>query len=322
VRKGNRFDIETFSGIFEFIVKSIFISKIRNDLVNFIKNNQIELIICSMTHVWTPFMVDSFRSLDVRYIPVIHDARPHPGENTIFNRWLSRKSLQGCDGYITLSASVKEQLIENLVGAINPVWMMPHGPLTTGVVNEPRYYDNNGNSQILFLGRIHAYKGLDIFIEAMRLLSQKDIKFTARVLGEGDISPFKKELESSEYIKVENRWLSDKDFADALRWADILILPYREASQSGIVAAAMASALPVIVTPVGGLSEQVQHGVNGLIASDVTADAIVESIMKLLGDSELFHKVSIGALESVNNELSWHKSVLTIKSVYQYFSEK
>ena len=188
-------------------------------------------------------------------------------------------------------------------------------PLVYGVVRK-------GEIQILFLGRIHQYKGLDIFIDAMNLLYKKDINFSANILGEGDMKPFNKKLGNSNYIRVENRWISNKEFSDALMSADLLVLPYREASQSGVVAAAMASALPVIVTPVGGLSEQIQHRANGLISANVTADSIVESIECLLNDNSLYHKISIGALDSANNAYSWKESVLSIKEVWRYLLEK
>jgi glycosyltransferase involved in cell wall biosynthesis len=80
--------------------------------------------------------------------------------------------------------------------------------------------------------------------------------------------------------------------------------------------------LPVIVTPVGGLSEQVQHGVNGLISANVTADSVAKSIECLLIDNSLYHKISSGALESANTTYSWKESVLSIKEIWRYLSGK
>jgi len=55
---------------------------------------------------------------------------------------------------------------------------------------------------------------------------------------------------------VENRWVPEAELADLLAWSDALVLPYREASQSGVAAAALAAGRPVIATRVGGLREQ------------------------------------------------------------------
>jgi len=276
-----------------------------------------------MTHVWTPFVAKSIYKSDVFYVPVIHDANPHPGESTVFSRWLSKESLKHSNGYIVLSSAVEKKLRERKVITTGiPIWKMPHGPLSMGTLGKERYLDKKKEIQILFLGRIHQYKGLDIFIDAMKLLNQNGVNFSARILGEGNIKPFKKNLENLSYITVQNRWISNSEFSHALISADLLVLPYREASQSGVVAAAMASALPVIVTPVGGLSEQVQHGVNGLISANMTADSVAKSIECLLIDNSLYHKISSGALESVNTTYSWKESVLSIKEIWRYLSGK
>jgi len=320
IDSSNRCDIDTFNNTIEFIVKSTFIKKKSKYLIDFIKDNKIDLVICSMTHVWMPLIAKSIHKLGIPYVPVIHDANPHPGEGGLVNQWLSKESLKYSNGYIVLSSTVEDQLKKRIDSAAFPIWKMPHGPLSFRSSGQVRELDKLKNNKILFLGRIHKYKGLDIFIDAMRLLYDKGINFSAEIMGEGNITPYKSSLEGLEFIKVENRWISQEEFSAALLSADLLVLPYREASQSGVVAAAMSSGLPIIVTPVGGLSEQIKHRVNGIISTDVTVESIVESIECILNDKSLYHSISIGAFDSTNNTHSWNESVNTIKQIWHYFN--
>jgi glycosyltransferase involved in cell wall biosynthesis len=267
-----------------------------------------------------PFIAKSVQALGVSYVPIIHDANPHPGEGGMINRWLSKESLKYSNGYIVLSSTVKDQLKKRIDSAVFPIWKMSHGPLSIGSLGQVRVLDKIKKNKILFLGRIHKYKGLDIFIDAMRLLYDKGFNFSAKIMGEGGMKPFKDNLDGLEFIKVENRWISQEEFSGALLSADLLVLPYREASQSGVVAAAMSSGLPIIVTPVGGLSEQIEHRVNGIISEDVTAESIVESIECILNNESLYHSISIGAFDSANNVHSWDESVSTIKQICRHLN--
>jgi glycosyltransferase involved in cell wall biosynthesis len=66
-------------------------------------------------------------------------------------------------------------------------------------------------------------------------------------------------------VTVENRWVPESEIGPLLAWSDALILPYREASQSGVAAAALAAGRPVIATRVGGLSEQLSVAPRALL---------------------------------------------------------
>jgi glycosyltransferase involved in cell wall biosynthesis len=77
-----------------------------------------------------------------------------------------------------------------------------------------------------------------------------------RVVGLGPESAALAALRACPGVVVENRWVAETAIADLLAWSDAIVLPYREASQSGVAAAALAAGRPVIATRVGGLAEQ------------------------------------------------------------------
>ena len=104
---------------------------------------------------------------------------------------------------------------------------------------------------VLFFGRILAYKGLDVLLEAFRQLDPA--KFRLIIAGEGEVPP----LEAPN-IEVENRFISDDRLPAYFQRAHIVALPYRAASQSGVAQLAFAFGRSVVSTRVGGLPDIVQ----------------------------------------------------------------
>jgi glycosyltransferase involved in cell wall biosynthesis len=78
-------------------------------------------------------------------------------------------------------------------------------------------------------------------------------------------------------VTVENRWVPEAEIGALLAWSDALILPYREASQSGVAAAAMAAGRPVIATRVGGLREQLSRAPQAVMC-EPDADSMARAI--------------------------------------------
>jgi glycosyltransferase involved in cell wall biosynthesis len=128
-------------------------------------------------------------------------------------------------------------------------------------------------------------------------LAQRGVNFDLTIAGRGDLEPYRSDIDQLK-VKIENGWISDQRFDELLLENDIVVLPYREASQSGVAGNALNAALPVIATPVGGLAECISHNLNGLVTSQVTSDAIADSLESILVNPILYEKLSQGAHES------------------------
>jgi glycosyltransferase involved in cell wall biosynthesis len=124
------------------------------------------------------------------------------------------------------------------------------------------------------------------------------------IVGSGDLRPYAA-LWQLDGVRAKNRWLDETDIAAALLHSDLLILPYVEASQSGVAPAAASAGLPVVATPVGGLEEQVRHGVTGLIAESTAPASLAAAIRRLIEDDALYARCSSGALAHARDELGW-----------------
>ena len=90
--------------------------------------------------------------------------------------------------------------------------------------------------------------------------------------------------------------------------ADIVVLPYIEASQSGVFVVALAAGVPTVATPVGGLKEQIETGVTGLLAETVTPENLAKAIANLISDTQLYERCSAGAIAAAANAYSTERA--------------
>jgi glycosyltransferase involved in cell wall biosynthesis len=144
----------------------------------------------------------------------------------------------------------------------------------------PRRAGADGTVRLLSFGRLLPYKGLDLLADALRRLGPQP-GLAVRVVGAGPESPELAALRALPGVTVENRWVPEDEVGALLGWADAVVLPYREASQSGVAAAALAAHRRVIATDVGGLREQLA-GEKLAILCEPRADSLADALRRLL----------------------------------------
>jgi len=140
---------------------------------------------------------------------------------------------------------------------------------------------------LLFFGYVRKYKGLDILIEAFPKILSTNPKAKLLIVGEfyddpKDYFELIKKLKIEEQVKVINQFVPNEDVAKYYQAADVVILPYRSATQSGILNVAYGFYKPVIVTAVGGLAEFVDEGKTGFVVKPNSPDAITDGVQKFL----------------------------------------
>lgn len=247
-------------------------------------------VIDLMPHIWSPVIAPVVKKAGAFYIPIIHDADPHPGDWTsLTKRWVDR-SMDYADLVVTLSGAVAGRL--EALGRIprSRIVTLFHPDLT---YSEPvmREAPVPGRPpRLLFLGRIMDYKGLPLFLDAVEILRANGIHAEVGVFGEGDLGPCAARLQALG-AEVLNRWLSDDEIGAILKRFDVMVLSHVEASQSGVAAAALGAGLPIVATPVGGLIEQVFDGRTGVLALRANAHALSEAIEDLLLNPVLYNSI-------------------------------
>ena len=149
----------------------------------------------------------------------------------------------------------------------------------------------------LFFGRIMAYKGLPLFVDACELLRARGREFRVGVAGEGPLGDMAGRLAALNAV-VANRWLDYDEVSTVLGQFDCMVLSNIEASQSGVVALAHGFGMPVVATPVGGLTEQIKDRHSGLIARSVSAAALADAMELFLTDGALRWQLSEGVAQA------------------------
>ena len=150
---------------------------------------------------------------------------------------------------------------------------------------------NKDDQVILFFGYIRKYKGLDILLKAFPKILHKFPNTFLLVVGEFYDNPdnyFKliADLNISERVKVINQFVPNEEVAKYYLSSDIVVLPYRSATQSGILNVAYGFNKPVIVTNVGGLAEFVIEGKTGFVINPDLEDEIVKGYEKYLSKKD------------------------------------
>lgn len=253
-----------------------------------------DAVIVLMPHVWTPLIARPVQRLGLPYGVIVHDARPHPGDRTaLVNRWLLRDAFRA-DRVFTLSGVVADDLVAmgvapaRIVRTFHPD--LNYAGTSAAAPAAPRA---GGPLRVLFFGRILAYKGLPLFLDALERLAATGIAVEASLVGEGEIGPEAGRL-ARLGVNVVNRWVDDAEVAAVFRRHDVVALTYTEASQSGVVSAAAAQGVPAVVTPVGGLVEQVVDGTTGLVAGVIAGEAVAAALARLAGDPHLLDHLRQG----------------------------
>ncbi len=237
-----------------------------------------DIAICTMPALLDARMLAGLEALDIPYAVIVHDATAHPGDGLSFHATDQRQALRGARHLFCLSSHVEAGLRRKGYGAggqgLTKLWHPPIGfaaPLAPARAS--------ARPHVLHFGRLLPYKGLDLLADAMALLGPRE--FDLRICGEGPNSSALMRLAAMPGVKVENRWFSDAELPGLLDWAGGVVLPYREASQSGVAALAIAAGRQVLATNVGGLPEQLGHLPGALLCAP-EAGAIAEGLQMML----------------------------------------
>jgi glycosyltransferase involved in cell wall biosynthesis len=241
-----------------------------------------DLAVCAMPGPLDLLMLAALRLRRIPLAVIVHDADPHPGDILPAMVRLQRVLLRQADLIVTLSAHVADRLdAQGLIGAGVKLAVIPHPPRQFGPPPPPPFA-HGGDLRLLFFGRLLPYKGLDLLADALRLMAAP-ARLDVRIVGSGPESPVLTALREMPGVTVDNRWVAEHEIGDIIAWSDALVLPYREASQSGAAAAAIAARRFVVATRVGGLIEQLRdQALARLCAPD--AQSLAAALQALLAE--------------------------------------
>lgn len=247
---------------------------------------------------WTPFMAPCFGTIAriarsngiTKVICQIDNVEPH--EHHIIDKPCNHYYLRGIDGFVYMSEQVHSEL-KAYTSA--PAIFSPH-PMFENfgkVVEREQACQSIGidpaYDYTLFFGLIRDYKGLDLLLEAWARWMPDNRKLL--IAGEFYTAPERyleliEQLGLKDKVVLHDRFIKDEDVKYYFSVSDMLVLPYRTATQSGVTQIAYNFSLPMIVTRVGGLPEIVPDGKVGIVC-EPTPESIAEALNKVYSGENL-----------------------------------
>ena len=265
---------------------------------------------------WMPYFAPSLGSVArklrgrCKVVSILDNVVPHEPHG--LDRPLTRYFLGACDGFVVMADTVERELLGFRPDAR---YILRQHPLYTHFGEklprpeaERRLGLAPGRKNLLFFGLIRPYKGLDILLEAFREL---DESYQLIIAGEpyGSFDAYQALIDScpgKERIHLFPRYIRDSEVKTFFSAADVTVLPYRSATQSGISSVSYHFDVPMIVTSVGGLKSTIGDRGTGIIADAVSPAGIREAIGRFFADASL-RAECIRQIRSEKDRLSWER---------------
>jgi len=283
---------------------------------------------------WLPFMGPCLGTIlrrvkknhHTKIVCIADNVLPH--EKRPGDKWFTKYFLKPVDAFITMSEKVFADL--NTFVKNKPVRLIAHplydnfGDIISKETARKKLGIRMDDKVVLFFGFIRKYKGLDILLEAFKILNHQHAAENIKLLIAGEFYDNEKnyaELLNAPSIKdkliLHTRFIPNNEVKYFLCAADCVIQPYRSATQSGVTPLAYHFEVPMIVTNVGGLPSMVPDKKVGLVASP-DPQSIAEKIVEYFNLGEDYF---LSNLREEKKKYSWKNLVEAILN-WQDFNKK
>lgn len=264
---------------------------------------------------WMSFLAPSLGTASglvnkkTKIITVLDNVIPH--EKKFFDAAFTKYFLGRNDGFIAMSDAVMNDLYSlkpkaKCIRMDHPLYDHFGKPISREEACADLKIDPT-KKNLLFFGFIRDYKGLDLLIEAF---SKLDNSYNLIIAGEsyGSFERYQTMINNSpfnENIHVFTDYIPDSKVPSFFGAADVCILPYKSATQSGITSISYHFEVPIIATDVGGLKESITHGSTGLIVPEPKSDLITKAIRNYF-ETGLKSKMGHDIIQ-LKEKLSWDR---------------
>ena len=273
-----------------------------------------------ISQYWMTFFGPATGGLQKRLAPgmkrisILHNVIPH--EKRFFDSYANRSFLKHNEGFVVLSDSVLKDLLSiepqaKYLRIDHPVYSHFGDKLSRDVALDQLFL-NKEKKFILFFGFIRAYKGLDLLLETLVDLPE-DYELIEAGEIYGNFDKYQEIIDQSDLnnrVHLFNEYIPDDEVATYFSAADLCVLPYKSATQSGITAIAHHFDLPIVATKVGGLEETIQNGETGYVVEPNAKELGVAVIKSFEGDNLSIFSNNIAIRKKENSWESFAKKII------------
>lgn len=242
------------------------------------------LIVAYWMFFFVPILTFLFRFLkeDIKVVGLVHNAFAH--ESSLFDKPMAKLFFKQCDAIVCMSEAVKYDILKvypkmNILVNEHPIYDHYGSKLDNKIARQELGLDPNKKT-LLFFGLIRDYKGLDLLIES---LNELDDSYQLLIAGEcyGSFQIYQDLISKCPYsanIHVFEEYISDDRVGLFFSATDVLVLPYKSATQSGVLSISYHFETPVIATNVGGLQKPIIENKIGMVIDELSAQGIGKTI--------------------------------------------
>lgn len=270
----------------------------------------------------------SFRAIDLlvlylakfykmKTIVTVHDVSSFHGKSS---STIEKKCYNLIDGVIVHN-QYSFRTLESKQVVSCPIAIIPHGnylPFIEKIADE-----KNDSFTLLFFGQIKQVKGLDILLKATSILKKKGVKLNLLIAGKAwksDLDEYINminELEISDITKTDFRYVPDNEVTSFYAKADLLVLPYREIYQSGVLLLSMSYGKPILSSNLPAFADVIKDGVNGFLFEQGSAEDLAAKVEQIVNAPEQLKAVVIESDKMIKNDYDWNKIGISTADFYE-----
>jgi glycosyltransferase involved in cell wall biosynthesis len=256
---------------------------------------------------YTATLIELLRLFRTPLVLTVHDAYPHSdgGSGTNAIEEGLRRRMRAAAALVTLHGErciaefrrTSPDFKWRIKSAMHGVLMVP--PLTATPI-EPVA------GRILFFGRMMSYKGLDVFLDAVDILAARGVQHQAVVAGRGpEMARLRQRIATLPTVETIDAYISPEETGVLFQSAAVVALPYKDATQSGVLASAFGNNRPVVASATGGIPDVVENGINGMLVPPGDASALADALERILTSKALSMALAEGAKSTASGQMNW-----------------
>ena len=273
----NKIYFKTYTKAYHLLLHSLFVqARIEKLMEGILSEHKTVQLYLPAFHPWNLHFAKWAKKNGVPCIITIHDYKTHLGEQSALIENIQKKTIALASRVIFLTKFVRQQCIAEL-GPSEKYFVSSHPILPAHATNSLPHADR---PKLLFLGRVVGYKGLPLITEAIKGM---DLELT--IAGKQT----KLNIQATSNITVIDKVLTDAEISELLATHEILVLPYTEASQSGVLTLGISAEMVMLITKVGGLEEQLAEDAACWVEASV--EGIKAGLERLVEDREYFNEL-------------------------------